>query len=145
MTLINCCAECGKEGGASLKTCKSCMLVKYCNANCQRNHWPTHKIECKRRAAELRDEALFKDPPAKEDCPICFLPLPTRLICCISLPPATRISVPIYDLANANEELAAVFSHRTYIHKYHPSLVRHLQYCHWEVLLHHLLHHLLLE
>jgi hypothetical protein len=56
----------------------------------------------------LRDEALFKDPPAKEDCPICFLPLPTRLICCISLPPATRISVPIYDLANANEELAGV-------------------------------------
>ena len=40
-----------------------------------------HKIECRRRAAELRDEALFKDPPPKEDCPICFLPMPTRSIC----------------------------------------------------------------
>jgi hypothetical protein len=59
------------------------------------------------RAAELRDEALFKDPPpAKEDCPICFLPMPSNVICCISLPPATIFSVPIYDYAVANEELA---------------------------------------
>ena len=62
------------------------MSVKYCNAVCQ-----------KLRAAELRDEALFKDPPPKEDCPICFLPMPTELICCLSLPPATIASVPIYD------------------------------------------------
>ena len=51
----------------------------------------------------LRDNALFKDPPAKEDCPICFLPMPGYLICCISLPPATISSVPIYTVAN--EEL----------------------------------------
>jgi len=104
-----CCANCGEEkGGASLKACKSCMIVKYCNVNCQRNHWPKHKKVCKLRAAEiLCDEALFKDPPPKEDCPICFLPLPTRLICCVSLPPATISSVPIYDFAMANEELAA--------------------------------------
>ena len=25
--MTQCCAECGKEGGASLKVCKSCMLV----------------------------------------------------------------------------------------------------------------------
>ena len=31
---------------------------------------------CKKRAAELHDEALFKEPPPPEDCPICFLPLP---------------------------------------------------------------------
>jgi tetratricopeptide (TPR) repeat protein len=104
----SCCADCGKEegGGASLKACKSCMLVKYCNAKCQRNHWPKHKKECKLRAAELRDEALFKDPPPKEDCPICFLPMPDTLICCKSLPPATLMSVPIYDYAEANEEFA---------------------------------------
>ena len=101
---MDCCADCG--GGVSLKACKSCWLVKYCNADCQRNHWPTHKKACKLRAAELHDEALFKDPPAKEDCPICFLPLPTRLICCISLPPATIMSVPIYEFAVANEVLA---------------------------------------
>jgi hypothetical protein len=25
-------------GGVSLKTCKSCMPVKYCKPNCRRNH-----------------------------------------------------------------------------------------------------------
>jgi TPR repeat protein len=72
----------------------------------QRNHWLKHKKECKLRAAELRDEALFKDPPANEDCPICFLPMPINLICCVTLPPATILSVPIHDFAIANEELA---------------------------------------
>ena len=101
-----CCAECGADGGVSLNICKSCMQVKYCNAICQKKHWPKHKKECKRRASELRDEALFKDPPAKEDCPICFLPMPERLISCVSLRPATRSSVPIKDFANEHEELA---------------------------------------
>ena len=68
-------------------------------------HWATHKKECKQRAAELRDEALFKDPPSKEECPICFLPMPHKLLACISLPPATILSVPIYDFAIANEWL----------------------------------------
>jgi TPR repeat protein len=67
-----------------------------------------HKIPCKLRAAELRDEALFKDTPPKEDCPICFLPMPKKFINCITLPPATITSVPIYDFAMANEELAIV-------------------------------------
>jgi tetratricopeptide (TPR) repeat protein len=66
-----------------------------------------HKKECKLRSAELRDEALFKDPPPKEDCSICFLPMPLKMISCISLPPATISSVPIADFAIANEELAA--------------------------------------
>jgi hypothetical protein len=83
---------------------KECML-RYCNADCQRKHWAKHKKECKQRAAELRDEALFKDPPAKEDCPICFLPMPVNLISCVSLPPATISSVPIFNYAVANEEL----------------------------------------
>jgi hypothetical protein len=103
----HCCAECGKEGGdVSLKACKACMSVKYCNAVCQKKHWPTHKKECKLRVAELRDKALFKDPPPKEDCPICFLPMPENLICCASLPPATLLSVPIFDFGQANKGLA---------------------------------------
>ena len=109
MMTNNCCAECGKEegdGGVSLKACKSCMQVRYCNAACQHKHWLAHKKACKQRAAELCDEALFKDPPPKEDCPICFLPMPARLICCLSLPPATITSVPINDFAIANQELA---------------------------------------
>ena len=95
------------DEGVSLKACKPCMLVKYCNAKCQKNHWQKHKIECKQRAAELRDEALFKDPPAKEECPICFLPMPHKLLSCLSLPPATITSVPIFAYAEANEELAS--------------------------------------
>jgi len=64
-----------------------------------------YKIECKRCSAELHDEALFKYPLAKEDCPICFLPMPAKMICCISLQPATVSSVPIEDFANANQRL----------------------------------------
>jgi len=51
-SMDNCCADCGKEGGVSLKTCKSFMLVKYCNAECQQKHWSQHKTAWKRRAAE---------------------------------------------------------------------------------------------
>ena len=96
----NCCAECGVAGaGVRLKVCKGCMHAKYCNAKCQMKHWPTHKKEL------LRDEALFKDPPPKGDCPICFLPMPRYLISCATLPDATITSVPIYDFAKTNEEL----------------------------------------
>jgi uncharacterized protein YggL (DUF469 family) len=101
------CAECGEdEGVVNLKSCKSCMQVMYCNAKCQKKHWAKHKKLCKLRAAELHDEALFKDSLSKEDCPICFLPMPAQFICCVSLPPATISSVPICDFAIANEGLA---------------------------------------
>ena len=69
------CAACG-ERGDGLKTCTACKLVKYCNATCQKAHRPKHKKECKKRAAELHDEALFKEPPPREECGICSLPLP---------------------------------------------------------------------
>ena len=55
------CAACGR-GGDGLKTCTACKMVKYCNATCQKAHRPVHMKECKKRAAELRDEALFKKP-----------------------------------------------------------------------------------
>ena len=112
--MVQCCAECGEDGGVSLKACKSYMSVNYCNSSCQRNHWLTHKKDCKQRAAELRNEALFKDPPAKEDCPICFLPMPVKLISCASLPPATVSSVPIHDFAIANEGLATKHTDQYY-------------------------------
>ncbi|KAL7525495.1 hypothetical protein ACHAXR_001032, partial [Thalassiosira sp. AJA248-18] len=69
------CAACGK-GGDCLKSCAACKLVKYCNVTCQKAHRPKHKNECKKRAAEISDEALFKTPPTNEDCPICYLRLP---------------------------------------------------------------------
>ena len=75
---IKCCASCGKEEGEAinLKACVACKLVKYCNRECQIAHRPQHKKTCKKRAAELHDEALFKNPPPPDDCPICCLPLP---------------------------------------------------------------------
>ena len=69
------CAACGKEGG-NLNTCNKCKMVKYCNAVCKKKHCSKHKKACEKRVAELHDEALFKEPPPPEDCPICFLPLP---------------------------------------------------------------------
>ena len=73
------CANCGKgeEESVSLKKCSACMSVRYCSADCQKAHRTQHKQECRLRAVELHDEALFKQPPPREDCPICFLLLPS--------------------------------------------------------------------
>ena len=71
------CAACGKEGdGDTMNTCNKCKMVKYCNAACKKKHKSKHKKQCERRAAELHDEVLFKDPLPPDDCPICFLPMP---------------------------------------------------------------------
>ena len=74
------CASCGIAEGDDIKLmkCTACYLVKYCGVKCQKNHWPKHKKECKKRAAELRDEILFKQPESNHfgDCPICCLQLP---------------------------------------------------------------------
>ena len=51
-------------------------MVKYCNAACKKKHRSKHKKACERRVAELHDEELFKEPPPREECPICFLPMP---------------------------------------------------------------------
>jgi len=74
-----CCASCGvaEADHIKLKDCTACYLVKYCSVKCQKEHRPKHKKECKKRAAELRDEILFKQPESSDlgDCPICCLPL----------------------------------------------------------------------
>jgi TPR repeat protein len=80
---VVCCAECG-EGGADLKMCNACKHARYCSVTCQRRHWPSHKKECKQHAARLHDESLFKQPPPKEDCPICFLPMSSDMTTCKS-------------------------------------------------------------
>jgi tetratricopeptide (TPR) repeat protein len=89
---IMCCASCGIAGvdDVKLKKCTACQLVRYCGVECQRKHRPQHKRECKKRAAELHDEILFKQPESSHfgDCPICLLPLPldqkyaTMMMCC---------------------------------------------------------------
>ena len=64
---------------------------------------------------QRRDEALFKDPPAKEDCQICFLPMPVQIIACASLPPATISSNPINDYALANRHGLGIMATSQYI------------------------------
>ena len=84
------CASCGKAAvdDVKLKICTACKLVKYCSVECQKNHRPQHKKACKKRAAEIRDDALFTQPAISHlgECPICFLPLPldvqTLMPCC---------------------------------------------------------------
>ena len=85
---LSVCANCGKEGANNI--CNKCNVVKYCNAVCKKVHKKKHKKDCEehvrraaekhseelRIAAELHDEKLFKDPPL-EDCPICFLRMPS--------------------------------------------------------------------
>jgi len=100
------CANCGKgeEAGSNLKTCTACLSVKYCSRECQIAHRPQHKKECRKRAAELHDEKLFKQPPKLyEDCPICFLPMPslptgsTYKSCCGKVICNGCIHAPLYD------------------------------------------------
>ena len=79
MSTNNICANCGKgeESSDGLKNCNGCKMVKYCCRDCQIAHRSQHKKACKKRAAELFDKNLFKEPPPPEDCPICMLPLPS--------------------------------------------------------------------
>ncbi len=74
------CASCGIAAGGDikLKDCSACKLLKYCGVECQRKHRSQHKLACKKRAAELKDELLFKQPESthRGDCPICSLPIP---------------------------------------------------------------------
>ena len=86
--MLTTCANCGKEGN-NLNICNKCKAAKYCNAACKKKHRSKHKEECERRVAELQEEELererravelhdkklFKQPPPHEDCPICMLPL----------------------------------------------------------------------
>ena len=90
------CASCGITQGdddIKLMKCTSCKLARYCSVVCQKEHWPKHKRECKKRAAESRDERLFKQPESTHfgDCPICCLPMSldasksTTMTCCFTV------------------------------------------------------------
>ena len=77
---ITICAACGKEGdGDGMNSCNKCDLVVYCNVSCKKKHRSRHKKKCEKRAAELYDEKLFREPTPCEECPICFLPMPLNL------------------------------------------------------------------
>ena len=90
--MIAVCTCCGiaENNNIKLKECDDCDLVRYCSVNCQRDHISRHLLACKKRAAELRDKLLFKQPESSNmgDCPICSIPLPldvtqsVRMGCC---------------------------------------------------------------
>jgi len=112
------CANCGKEGTVTdMNTCNKCKMVRYCNAICKKVHKKKHKKECEehirlaaekhneelRIAAELHDIELFKQPPPAEDCPICFIRLPTLnagtkyMACCGKVICSGCARAPVYD------------------------------------------------
>ena len=104
--IVSICANCGKgeEESSKLKNCTACKMVKYCSRECQIAHRPQHKKECKKRAAELYDEKVFKQPPPEEDCPICFQQLPVLATtgrryktCCGKVICSGCIYAPVYD------------------------------------------------
>ena len=86
------CVNCGKEGN-NINICNKCKTATYCNAACKKKHRSKHKEACakrvaeiheeelerERRAVELHDKKLFKQPPPAEDCPICMLLLPSLI------------------------------------------------------------------
>jgi len=80
VTSVMCCASCfiAEVDDIKLKECDACDLVRYCSDKCQEDHRPNHEAICKERAAELREEILFRQPESSHlgDCPICCLPVP---------------------------------------------------------------------
>ncbi|KAK1735455.1 zf-MYND and TPR domain-containing protein [Skeletonema marinoi] len=92
MMMMSCCASCGiaERDEIKLRECATCDLVRYCGDKCQENHTAQHERACMKRAVELRDEILFKQPESSylADCPICCLPMPLDLsksivaVCC---------------------------------------------------------------
>jgi len=108
---VSICANCGREGNDVNNVCNKCKMVKYCNAACKKKHRHKHKQDCEehirlaaKRAAELHDEKLFKEPPIiNEDCPICFVRLPSLdsgwkyMPCCGKVICNGCAYAPIYD------------------------------------------------
>jgi hypothetical protein len=43
------CAGCGAADAPRLRRCGRCQAVRYCDAECQRQHWATHKEACRPR------------------------------------------------------------------------------------------------
>ena len=46
MPTPQCCDGCGMQSSEKLMRCSQCKLAHYCTAQCQKNHWKTHKNTC---------------------------------------------------------------------------------------------------
>jgi len=115
---VSLCANCGKEGEDVNNICNKCKKTTYCNAVCKKVHKKKHKKDCEeyirlatekhneelRIAAHLHDIELFKQPPSEEDCPICFMRLPSLdptgrryQACCGKMICSGCFYAPVYD------------------------------------------------
>ena len=114
---ILCCASCGIAGVDDVKLMDcggGCDIVKYCSDDCQENHREQHEEDCKKRAAEIRDDNLFTMPDGShlDECPICCLPLPlgpekhTMNACC------SKSTCNGFNIANAMREIEAGLEQR---------------------------------
>jgi len=90
---VSICANCGKEDANNV--CNKCKQVRYCNAVCKKVHKKKHKKDCEELirlatekhneelkiaaeyATKLHEEKLFQQPQPADDCPICFLRIPS--------------------------------------------------------------------
>jgi len=61
-----CCSCCGERH--CLKKCSACKMVRYCSGDCQKLHWPNHKLFCKQlkvhydeKQKQEKQEELEKD------------------------------------------------------------------------------------
>ncbi|XP_027728053.1 ankyrin repeat and MYND domain-containing protein 2 isoform X2 [Vombatus ursinus] len=63
------CTTCGEKGAD--KRCSMCKMVIYCNQNCQKIHWFTHKKVCKvlKAAYEKQELEAAKDKKRQEEGP----------------------------------------------------------------------------
>jgi hypothetical protein len=55
------CAACHKRRTSAAKKCSRCMRTYYCDAACQKAHWPTHKHECKAQPSSDDDDGDEED------------------------------------------------------------------------------------
>ena len=115
-TMMLCCASCGigENDEIKLKTCTACKSVRYCSVKCQKDHRPKHKNECKKRAAELRDKILFKQPESRDlgDCPICCIPLPIESQKSTLKPCCCKVICIGCEYANQRREFEGKFEHK---------------------------------
>ena len=106
-----CCAACGisEIDDIKLEECGDCDLVRYCSDECMEDHKSEHEDACKKRAAELRDEILFKQPESNYlgDCPICSLPLSIDTDKSTLMPCCSKVICDGCDHANENREKEA--------------------------------------
>ena len=60
------CSACGEKSD-TLKKCRNCKCVWYCDKDCQNKHWKEHKRDCKRIKKELDKRGGKLDIGNEED------------------------------------------------------------------------------